>query len=378
MKTTILFALFLVLGPATSWAQDFATRMVETYRETDRNFDLDCYYSYNKTYQLITPASDTVKGSDSLTRKFEIDNGKRTINLEFSVKMKDSKAVYEAVFDKRTVAAGVIKNRDFYLPQLTDRNLQAEFETNKIMCSVNFAYALPYVLEDGTYHINVHPHTIYDWQNRLKAPIEKYLNDVNYNSFILLEAGNVRGNLVNIQNFFDGKEPNLVLPNFPSTLVEVPHYTPLIVSPAGNSRYDIRAQSEINIVFTGGNHNYCIWNVARHVLENLLNSKSSAEVNFRYDMSAIVAQVRGVEKTGINFPRASVAKSNLLLDLLSEKAVQVTYHKNYLHYFSTWLAAEYIGMYRTYTVDYEGPGFKETRTYQGKGTRDLKVTFRYF
>jgi hypothetical protein len=246
------------------------------------------------------------------------------------------------------------------------------------MCSVNFAYALPFVLEDGNYHINVHPHTIYDWQNRLKEPIEKYLSDETYKSIILLEADNVRGNKVNIPNFFAGKEPGLTLPNYPSSLVNVPYETPLIVSPAGNSRYDIRAENEINITFTGGNHNYCIWNSARHILENLLNSRSSATVNFRYDMSAIVAQVRGVERTGINFPRSSVARSNLLRDLLSDKAVQVTYHKNYLHYFSTWLADEYIGMYRTYTVDYEGPGFKEVRTYNGHGTRDLKVTFRYF
>jgi hypothetical protein len=352
--------------------------MVETYRDTDRNYDLDCYYSYNKTYQLVTPVNETVKAPDSLSRTFELDNGKRTISLDFKVKLSQGRVTYEAVFNRQATASGKLKLRDFYLPQLADKNLQTEFETNKIMCSVNFAYALPFVLEDGNYHINVHPHTIYDWQNRLKEPIEKYLSDETYKSIILLEADNVRGNKVNIPNFFAGKEPGLTVPNYPSSLVNVPYETPLIVSPAGNSRYDIRAENEINITFTGGNHNYCIWNSARHVLENLLNSRSSATVNFRYDMSAIVAQVRGVERTGINFPRSSVARSNLLRDLLSDKAVQVTYHKNYLHYFSTWLADEYIGMYRTYTVDYEGPGFKEVRTYNGHGTRDLKVTFRYF
>lgn len=378
MKTKIFFTLFLLLGSAASWAQDFTARMVEAYRETDRNFDLDCYYSYNKTYQLITPVQDTVKGQNSLSRKFEIENGKRSIELEFGVRIEEGKVIYEALFDRRSSVRGNLKQRDFYLPALSDRSLQNEFETNKIMCSVNFAYALPFILEDGNYHINVHPHTIYDWQNRLKAPIEKYLNDTEFTSVILLEAGNVRGNQVNIFDFFAGKEPELGLPSYPSTLVNVPLSVPLVVSPAGNSRYDIRAEKEINVTYTGGNHNYCIWNSARHILENLLNSRSSAVVNFRYDMSAIVAQPRGVERTGINFPRGSVAKSNLLKDLLSDKTVQATYHKNYLHYFSKWLADEYIGMYRTYTVDYEGPGYKEIRVYQGNGTRDLKITFRYF
>jgi hypothetical protein len=184
--------------------------------------------------------------------------------------------------------------------------------------------------------------------------------------------------MVSISDFFAGKEPKLPETNLPSTLENVPLSIPMIVSPAGNSRYDIKAEKEINVIYTGGNHNYCIWNSARHILENLLNSRSNAKVNFRYDMSAIVAQVRGVERTGINFPRASVKKSNLLKDLLADKSVQATYHKNYMYYFADWLADEYQGMFRTYTVDYEAEGFKKTVTFKGQGTRDLYITFRYF
>ncbi len=352
--------------------------MAETYKETDRNFDLDCIYSYNKEWKLITTRTLTQKNADSLTRSFYVDNGSKKIILDFTVKIKDGKVLYETLLDGRHQANGKLTKRDFFLPLLADRNFQNEYETNKILCSVNFAYALPVTLDDGDYHINVHPHTIYDYQNRLKAPIEKYLNDYRFTSLILLEAGNVRGNSVNIMDFFAGKEPALVKPNYPSTLVEVPLSVPLIVSPAGNSRYDIVADREINVTYTGGNHNYCIWNSARHILENLLNSQSSANVNFRYDMSAIVAQVKGVEGMSLNFPRRNVQKSNLLQDLLSDTTLQEGYHKRYLYYFADYLANEYQGMFRTYTVDYEAAGFKKTVTFEGKGTRDLKITFRYF
>lgn len=378
MKTTNLFALLLLLSASAAWAQDFATRMAETYRATDRNYDIDCYYSYNKTWQLASPLGETVRDSQSLSRTFSIDNGRRLVKMDFRLLVNDGRIVYEALFDGRHLSTARLKNRDFYLAPLADRAFSGEFELNKLMCSVNFAYAMPFALDDGDYHINVHPHTVYDWQNRLKEKTEKYLNDPSYKSLILLEAGNGRGNLVNIFDFFSGKEPNLQLPKYPSSLTEVPVDVPMVVSPAGNSRYDIRAENEINITYTGGNHNYCIWNSARHILENLLNSHATAAVNFRYDMSAIVAQQRGVERTGINFPRSSVNKSNLLRDLLSDKKLQETYHKNYMYYFADWLADEYIGMYRTYTVDYEAEGFKKTVTFQGKGTRDLKVTFRYF
>jgi hypothetical protein len=375
---TLILSLILALSSFPSWAEDFITRMAETYRETDRNYDLDCYFSYNKEWKLITTRSMTVKGPNTLSRSFDVDNGNKKVTLDFTLRMKDGKILYEALFDGRILASGKLARRDFYLPTLADRNFQNEFETNKIMCSVNFAYALPVPLEDGNYHINVHPHKIYDFQNRLKDPVEKYLNDDSYISMILLEAGNVRGNSVNIFDFFAGKDPGLVMPVYPSTLVNVPLSVPLIVSPAGNSRYEILAEREINVTFSGGNHNYCIWNSARHILENLLNSHSSAVVNFRYDMSAIVAQVRGVEGMRLNFPRRNVAKSNLLRDLLSDKTLQNGYHASYLYYFADYLANEYIGMYRTYTVDYEADGFKKTVTFQGKGTRDLKITFRYF
>ncbi len=353
--------------------------MKEAYLATDKNFDLECYYSYNKKWGLVTPVTLTRKNESSLSRIFEIDNGIRKVNFEFTVRVDGGQSLYEGRFDGGVTIAGKLKARDFYLPVLSDRGFQDEFETNKIRCSANFAYALPLVLEDGDYHISVHPHAIYDWQNKLKEPIERYLADSSYSSVILLEAGNLRGNQVNIFNFFAGKESNLVMPNFPSSLVNVPQWIPLIVSPAGNSRYEILAEKEINVIYTGGNHNYCIWNSARHILENLLNSRSSAVVNFRYDMAAIVAQPRGVERTGINFPKTAVNKSNLLRDILVHPSVdEATYHKNYLYYFADWLADEYVGMYRTYTVDYEADGFKKTVTFQGKGTRDLKVTFRYF
>ena len=378
MKITFIISFLLALLSLPSWAQDFATRMNETYLQTDKNYDLDCYYSYNKEWKLVTTRTMTVKGENSLHRSFFVDNGIKKVVLDFTVKNKNGVIVFEALLDNRHLASGKLGRRDFFLPALSDRNFQTEFETNKIMCSVNFAYALPFPLGDGDYHINVHPHNAYDYQNRLKDPIEKYLSDNSYTSLILLEAGNVRGNLVSIFDFFAGKAPGLVTPVYPSTLVEVPLSVPLVVSPAGNSRYEILADREINVTFTGGNHNYCIWNSARHILENLLNSESSALVNFRYDTAAIVAQVKGIEGLNINFPRRNVTKSNLLRDLLSDKTLQANYHKSYLYYFADYLAGEYIAMYRTYTIDYEAEGFKKTVTFEGKGTRDLRITFRYF
>lgn len=375
----ITFFAILLLGLPAAWAGDFASRMKEAYLATDKNFEIDCFYSYNKTWKLVTPVGLTRKTSETLSRVFEVDSGNRKTSLVFMLKQENGKLVYEALFGGVHRSSGRLRGRDFIPAAIADTNFSTEFELSRLRCAVNLADAKAYPLYDGDHHISVHPHDVYDWQKRLKIPVETYLNDPSFTSVILLEAGNLRGHKINLLDFFADKTPELPVPQYPTSLTNVPDSIPLIVSPAGNSRYLIRAWDEINVTYTGGNHNYCIWNSARHILEDLLNSRMNPRVNFRYDTAAIVAQPRGVERTGINFPKAATNRSNLLRDLLADTAVDAaTYHKNYLYYFSNYLANEYVGMYRTYTVDYAAPGFKETRTFQGKGTRDIVVTFRYF
>lgn len=379
MSFLYLLCLFTVLTPHTVFAENFAERMKRVYLETDKNFDIECAYSYNKTPKLILPASETIKTQNQLSRDFVIEGNGRELPMNFKLVRANGRLDYVVTINREHVSTGKLTNRDFYIAPLKDQVFAQEFETAKIYCKVNFAYALPYVLEDGNYHISVHPHKVYDWQSRLKAPIETYLRDRSFNSIILLETGNYRGELVNINKFFDGVEYKLPVNNYPSDLEEIPEDVPVVVSPAGNSRYDIKANREINITFTGGNHNYCIWNVTRHVIQDLMNSNSEAKVNFIYDTNAIVAQARGIEGEGFNanFSSRDVKRSNLLRDLLSRPDVQTRYHAAYLQYFRDFIGNQYQGMYKTYKIHYRAPGLNTTVELQGKGTRELEISLSY-
>lgn len=378
MKT--LFPLLFVLPLVSAFASsgDLVSRAQKAYLDTDKTFDLDCYYSWNQNYKLIVPKGLTQKTSDKITREFMIEDGERSIPFNFTVYMDKGKPQYQALIDGIHTSMGPVARREFYIAPIQDKNTQTEWETNKIYCNVNFAYAQPYVLTDGEYHFSVHPQTVYDWQNRLKTQIEEYLTRPDLRSVIFLETGNYRGNLVNIQDFFSGKDYRLPITKFETSLTEVPSDVPLIVSPAGNNRFELQADKEIRITFTGGNHNYCIWNVARHVLEDLMVSKSNAKIFFRYDMGAIVAQTGGVVGNQMNFSRRDVNRSNLLRDLLQDPKKQKAYHTGYMNYFIDYLAREYKAMYRTYTVRYEAPGFSETVVLRGQGLRDLEASFTYF
>lgn len=376
VKTTSAFILFLLL-PLAALAQDFPTRVKEAYALNDQNFDLACNYVRSNNFKLITATSPTQKSQNQISRDFLIETDSTQIPMSFSVSRVNNLIEYAVVFNKSHISKAKLSRREFFLAPIANQAFAQEFETNKISCSVNFAAAAPTLLQDGDYHFNVHPHTIYDWQKKLKAPIEAYLNNPSYQSLLLLESGNERGNLVDINRFFNGEAAKLPLSTLTTDLEQVPSDIPLIVSPAGNNRYQLAASSELNITFSGGNHNYCIWNNTRQVLIGLMHSKSEAKITFIYDTKAIVAQQRGMEGLSINFGRKDVNKSNLLADLLSNAAVQSGYHFSYLIFFRNLFAQQYAGMYRSFKVNYDAPGYKESFTMHGQGTRELEVNFQY-
>lgn len=376
MKRLTLFIFISTFLPHALSAQTFSERAAAAYLETDKNFDIDCYYNRNKQFKIITPAGKTKKTSDSISRDFVVETSDRQIPMHFSLVRNQKTFQYNVLLNEKHLSVGTLAKREFYITPLKDQAFAEEFETSRIYCEVNFAYAYPYLLTDGDYHFSVHPHKTYDWQSRLKTPVESYLNNPDYKSIILLETGNYRGNLVNIHSFLDGIASKLPHTEVDSDLENVPADVPLIVSPAGNNRFDFKVEKEINVTFSGGNHNYCIWNATRHVIEGLMFSKSEAKVNFYYDTSAIVAQIRGVEGMRLNFPRRDVNRSNLLKDLF-KTGDHKQYHQAYLNYFSNYIAERFAGMYKTYTIHYKAEGYSTTVVRQGNGTRHLEVTLNY-
>lgn len=376
MKALFLMLLFLI--NSSLYAQSFQERMDEAYLNTDKNFDIDCRYSFNKTFQLLTALSTTTKTSYSIERDFLLDNGQITAPMHFSLKKKDGKYHYFITVDQQLVSSGRLGKRDFYITPFSNTSLSKTFESSQIFCSVNFAYEKPFTLKDGNYHINVHPHKRYDWQSLLKDSIESYLANKNFESLILLDTGNYRGNLVDIDTFLSGREYSLPQNDYPSDLVNVPRKTPLLVSPAGHNRYKLEASNELNITFTGGNHNYCIWNNTRRVLESLMYSKSLAQINIYYDAQSTVAQQRGIEGMSLNFPRKSIKKSNRLADLLRDnRDVAIRYHKTYYNYFKTFFFNEFKGMFQTVKLTYKSNEYQVKDLIEGNGVRQLEINLIY-
>lgn len=376
MRSLIIWILFASIQ--TCYAQDVVARMTSAYLETDKTFDIDCRYSYNKSFKLLTPLSDTVKGKDFIKRDFTIESESKTAKMSFVLQRSGQDFEYVIRFNDKYISQSRLSKREFYISPVNDIQFANEFETPRIYCYVNFATSAPQVVNDGDYHINVHPHKIYDWQSILKTPVEEYLNNPAYESLILLESGNYRGNLVNINNFLNDVDYKLPQGDYGGTdLKDVPPDVPMIVAPAGRSRYTMNATSQLNVTFTGGNHNYCIWNNTRFVMEALIKSKSEAKLNIYYDTKATVAQVRGIEGLALNFPKRDINKSNLLVDLLKNDKIREGYHRNYHYWFRHQFFKEFLGTFKTVKFTYKAEGFVREDIIQGTGLRDLEINLIY-
>lgn len=371
-----LFLTLLVLS-TNLYAESFIDRMNETYLKVDKNFDIDCRYSFNKTNQLVTPVSSTQKTNSTIERSFNLHNEKSSISMKFQLRKNGKGFSYFITFGNEATTSGELGKRDFYIAPVSNSRVADEYETSQIFCSINFAYEYPYKLTDGNYHINVHPHKRYDWQSLLKENTEKYLNDPSYKSIVLLDTGNYRGNLVDIETFLSNRPYSLPQNDYDSELINVPVSIPLLVSPAGHNRYEIEANSEVNVTFTGGNHNYCIWNNTRRVLEGLMRSKSLARINIYYDAYNTVAQQRGIEGMRLNFSRRSINHSNRLSSLLADQSAARGYHDSYYYYFKNYFFNEFKGSFRSVKLLYKAKSYQKNDTIQGNGSRDLEINLVY-
>lgn len=277
-----LFCTLVILFSISTFAQTQEQRVKQTYFDNDKNYELSCYYISPKDFKLIIATTKTIRQYGELKRNFKIRANGKIIDLEFKLtKSKRREGKYSFTFNHDLQISGDIKKKSaliysngknsFYIPtkkiEKRNRNFVYQNEINKISCKVNFAMEkkLKITDSDNELHINVHPLDKYDRSKLTLNKVENYYGNSSYKSYVLLEEGNFKGNLVDLSDFLDMKEYKLVKNEYPMSVL-IPASVELKVSPAGHNRYDFRALNDIEITYTGGNHNYCMWNNTREVL----------------------------------------------------------------------------------------------------------------
>ncbi len=382
----------MTLVTTASFAQTQKERIEQAYIDNDKNYELSCYYFGPSKFRFIQAQGPTQRKYGELKRNFSVQSNGKEIGLEFKVTPSERReGNYSFKFENGLNIKGEIKRSSaliysngknaFYIPiKKIDRRYKSfafQNELYKISCRVNFAMEkkLPITDLDNELHINVHPHDKYDHKRLTISKTEAYYANSSYKSYVLLEEGNFKGNLVDLSDFLELKEKNLVKNYFPESIT-IPTSVDLKVSPAGHNRYDFSANNDVVITYTGGNHNYCMWNNTRRVLMSYMRSTTEAKITLNYDISAIVVQSRGL--VGLNFNSASMKKNNLLKEVFERDENQAQeYTKKYYDYFVDVFFGPYKGLFKEVIIENQSYYGSYSKKIRGTGSRNLHIVLKY-
>ncbi len=385
MKT---LSILLAVTSAISFAQDINSRISNTFSESFQNKDLKCYYYQPKVNALVSPKHETSFSDGQISRDFSLEYMEDEIDFTFKLYKENSVSKYEISFNNALTYQGELTSKNFYrlmefgdagffVSGLSykngDQSLYTKYNLNKIKCNLELAKSKPIVLE-GNQHVNVHPHTRYDYFSLLSLPVSRYFQTMK--SYVLIDAANRQGAFIDYGAFLSSGSYTTPFSVF-ETKMEIPQNIPMLISPAGYNDYEFSNNPEVNITLTGGNHNYCIWNNTRNILWGLFYSKESPVLNITYDTKATVVQRRGIIP-GISFKKKHVKGSNVLADIFKRNPyLKSSYHKAYNYYFQKDFLLRFTGVFKTLTYSYNADGLQVNEVIHGSGTRDLVINLNY-
>ena len=388
MKALLLIS-FILSNIAQAQRTSQNDRIIDTYLLTDKFYDIDCYiFKASKNVQ-ITAKNKTRFLKQKLERDFSVKYKSHILNFNVSLfPHSNEEAAYKVRFEGGDSFGGIIDTnfkKGFYLEPASNNANINRYELNKLYCKINFAESNKTIINNSSIklHINVHPHSNYDLFSETIKLTQNMHNNLKYKSMLLLEEEiDGKGNLVDLSDFLKtGLVPKLPLLSY-QTEIKIPMTTELIVSAAGHNRYLFNSDLDtIEINYTGGNHNYCIWNNTRKLLTALIRSDSKSSLVINFHTKAIVAQRSGIID-GLSFKRKAMKDTRLLRTIFdNDTKTAAKYITNYFYYFSTSFINRngFDAHYRTLTISTfsKMPLVEKTITLKGNGERDLNIILNY-
>ena len=271
------------LYASASFALDIATTAQNTYDRQQSTGQVICNHP-----NLKQKSNEFVIGQYIKTN-FEHEG------LEFSVKilLKSNKVRAKFISNDLNLSASVNrkKNVKFNFKNLTNDQgrLVSEHELKKMFCYVGVYYDIPVKLKQQKIHINVHPHQRYDRYGFTTQKVETYFTDDSYQHIVLLDNDDFRRSQ-NLKSFMlNTAINNRSKQEFSLPTVKISAETQIYGASAGHNIFTMELDN-IDVLYTGGNLNFCILNNTRNLLDGYLQYSAGGVLNITYDLDAIVAQ----------------------------------------------------------------------------------------
>ena len=342
-----------------------------TYKKLNENAQIYCQFkNYVSRPQIKAINTEFIK-NQYLKTSFQTNN----IFFNVKVSMEGRDAVAEIQYQHEMIKGKLKKNFEISF----NRN-EINFYPNgailkdlalNLLCVTEVAVEKNYSLDSTPLHINVHPHGNYDQNNLTTDKIHTYFET--FKSLSLLDDYNRKGEGYSIGRFIEDGFASLNHKYYPDPSFEIPETSDLLVAPAGHLKYDIDSIKSV-IHYTGGNHNYCMWNNIRRVIDGLFASTSGEEIVFIFHTNVIVTQRPGII-SDISIPKNVYKKSYVLADIFKNMNAREykDYHDGYVNFFLDDLGKFKNNFFKTLEIVYNGKSY----TLNGKGLKDYRIEFIY-
>ncbi len=256
-------------------------------------------------------------------------------------------------------------------------SLVTKFKLNQLQCEIGVYYDKPIKVNTTNVHINVHPHQRYDKDGITIDTVERYLNDNHYTSIVLLDKEDFRhATRNNLRSFIEDGRSNFRTSDFGMPVVNIPQQTMIYSASSGISLYDIEVDN-LNITYTGGNINYCMWNNTLSMIRGFMKNSTGGTLNLTYDMDALVAQKKN-KYFGPTF-RDNGKYNSINVQALFKRNTHLRneFHKDYIENVSRYEIQYRQNFYKTLTFKYSATGTNYTKLFKGTGKGNYTIHMQY-
>ena len=375
-----LLSLFLVMTSAHVVQAN--SKFEQAYIDLNKNASVYCSYNADAKDKFLKRVNTTVIPHKSFSSAFKTSNGE----FEIKVSYIDEEVKGELIVESISVPVQIERNgwryktNDVEFDNKMIKNAKVDlstYEFNKLFCQIELAKAKTFNITEDSIHINIHPHPEYDVRRASNPNVQKYLDQDFKQEVILLDDYHLKGNGKSIEDFFENGYSNLSrYTSLSEPELVFADKSPFIIGPAGHNTYNINVES-LEVVFTGGNHNYCMWNNARNLLDAALVSDTNSVVNFIYDTEAIVVQKGGM-LSDLSISRSVFKKSNLLKNILNNSSLKERerYLNGYFDYFAESYIKDKKHLFSEIVFNMSGI-IEKSKKVSGNGNKKLTVNFIY-
>jgi hypothetical protein len=383
---SVLVSLSSFADNTDSVKKDQSLRIDKSYQDLNELAGIRCKYIGTGTYHALKRFESKVVTGESITTDYSVDD--TPFSIVVSPNDDDGAASFN--FEDASIPARVSNDRygrfyrwvtnnikiNFSKLNESQNDISKKYDLSRLKCEVEVAVASIHEITDSNMHINVHPHKNYDVRGGSNAKVQEYLDTYIGQQLVLLDDKDKKGDGYDVNDFFSDGFADLTRKYFFDPEVLISEDIPMLISPAGHNEYIVTNKNQ-NVVFTGGNHNYCMWNNTRHIIDAALISDMNESIVFTYDTSGIVVQ-RGGIINGLAIPKSVFNKSNLLENIFNNFTTQNRnkYLQSYFDYFTNEFLTKKKGMYSKVTFIQEGL-LPQTKEVIGSGNREFTVKFNY-